>query len=78
MISGGLDKTDIDFVRGKVPCLESHPSAAAEEDGMVTALPQSPSHVVTSRLSQKAHDQASVCHEAPVQYPIIHQGKRRL
>lgn len=28
MISGGLSKTDIDFVKGKVPCLESHPSAA--------------------------------------------------
>lgn len=27
MISGGLDKTDIDFVKGKVPCLESRPSA---------------------------------------------------
>lgn len=27
MISGGLDKTDRDFVKGKVPCLESHPSA---------------------------------------------------
>lgn len=27
MISGGLDKADIDFVKGKVPCLESHPSA---------------------------------------------------
>ena len=27
MISGGLDKTDIDFVKGNVPCLESHPSA---------------------------------------------------
>lgn len=52
MISGGLDKTDIDIVKRKVPCLESHPSAAAEEDGMVTALPQSPSHVVTSRLSE--------------------------
>lgn len=26
-ISGGLDKTDIGFVKGKVPCLESHPSA---------------------------------------------------
>lgn len=27
MISGGLDKTDIDFVKGKVSCLKSHPSA---------------------------------------------------
>ena len=27
MISGGLDKTDVDFAKGKVPCLESHPSA---------------------------------------------------
>lgn len=27
MISGGLDKTDLDFVKGKVPCLESRPSA---------------------------------------------------
>lgn len=27
MISGGLDKTGIDFVEGKVLCPESHPSA---------------------------------------------------
>lgn len=27
MISGGLDKTDIGFVKGEVLCLESHPSA---------------------------------------------------